>query len=64
MKEFFVSLLAFSVCSNVWLWVNLWNLKNELFDFERRVLDYLAILAKQIATDHAKDAANDASPEV
>lgn len=64
MKEILGLLLAFSVCSNVWLWVNLWNLKNELFDFEKRVLDYLAILAKQIAADHTKDAANDADPEV
>lgn len=64
MKEIFISLLAFSVCSNVWLWINLWNLKNELFDFEKRILDYLAILAKQITADHAKDAANDAAPKV
>lgn len=64
MKEILISLLAFSVCSNVWLWINLWNLKNELFDFEKRILDYLAILSKQITADHAKDATNDAAPKV
>ena len=37
MKEILGLLLAFSVCSNVWLWVNLWNLKKEHLRLEERM---------------------------
>lgn len=47
MKTAVSILVAFLACSNCWLWLNLWNLKNELFEFERRIVDLLKELCKQ-----------------
>lgn len=33
-SEMIGALLGLSIGSNIWLWINLWNLKNELFRFE------------------------------
>lgn len=51
LKTVVAVLIAFLACSNFWLWLNLWNLKNELFEFERRMVELLKELCKQPAED-------------
>lgn len=58
------ALLGLFIGSNVWLWINLWNLENELFGFEKRIHELLEVLAKEIATNHAEDTTNDTTPKV
>lgn len=47
MKELVGLLVAMLVSSNVWLWINLWNLKNEHFEFARRMIGFLTELCEQ-----------------
>lgn len=47
MKTLIALALAFSVSSNVWLWVNLWNLKTEHFRFREDTIALLKELCEQ-----------------
>lgn len=51
MKELVGLLVAMLVSSNVWLWINLWNLKNEHFEFRKRMIGWLTELCQQPSED-------------
>ena len=55
MKEILGLLLAFSVCSNVWLWVNLWNLNNEHFRFSESMTSFLKEFLEELSQQPPKD---------
>lgn len=42
---------AFSLLSNVFLWVNVWNLKKTLFEFQCRNIEYLKELCEKPAEE-------------
>lgn len=46
MSAFIGVLIAFLVSSNIFLWINLWNLKCTLFEFHKNTLDLLKELAQ------------------
>lgn len=49
MKELVGALLGLLVSSNIWLWLNLWNLKNEHFRLAEAVAHRSAEFPKQPA---------------
>lgn len=55
MKELLGVLLAFSIASNISLWINIWNLKCRHFEFEEitqsQFRDFLKIFCKEPTKD-------------
>lgn len=49
MKAIIGAIIAFSVASNIWLWINLWMLKDRHFEFERHILELLKEFCQQPA---------------
>lgn len=68
MKELFCALLVFSVLSNIWLWINFWNLKCRHFEFEEITLssirDLLTVLCKHPAEDRSGQSAEQPADKV
>lgn len=64
MKDIVYALLAFSVCSNIFLWLQVWYLKKTHFEFEEIVFKWLEKLAEQISDNRANDARDDSESEM
>lgn len=64
MKDIVYALLAFSVCSNIFLWFQVWYLKKVHFEFEKIVFKWLAVFAEQISDNRASEARSDSKPEI
>lgn len=43
--------IAFCILSNIFLWMNLWNLKNALSKFQRKNIELLKELCQQPSED-------------
>lgn len=41
MKEIIGAVFGGLIVSNVWMWINLWNLKKEHFEFRKRMIETL-----------------------
>ncbi len=64
MKAIIGALIAFSVVSNIWLWINLWMLKERHFEFEKRILDLLKEFCQQPAKDCSGEGAEQTKDKV
>lgn len=64
MKELTGAVIGGLIVSNVWLWLNLWNLKNEHFEFERAIFRFLKELCQQPAEDGSGKSSNKPADEV
>lgn len=58
------AIIAGLICSNVWLWINLWNLKQTHFDFEHLTFDLLKEFAQRPAEDGASQSAEQPTHKV
>lgn len=64
MKELVGALLGLLVSSNIWLWLNLWNLKNEHFRLAEAVAHRSAEFPKQPAEYSTGQSADDPADEI
>ncbi len=49
------AVIAGLLCSNIWLWINLYNLKQTHFEFEHLIFKLLKELCEQPAQDSASE---------
>lgn len=55
MKEITIALLGFLISSNIWLWINLWNIKKEHFRFAESITDFLKDFLEELSQQPPKD---------
>lgn len=54
-RSFMVAVIVFSVMSNIFLWMNLWNLKKTVFEFQRKNIEYLKGLCKEPTENSSRE---------
>ncbi len=54
-RSFMVAVIVFSVISNIFLWMNLWNLKKTVFEFQRKNIEYLKELCKEPTENSSRE---------
>ncbi len=54
-RSFMVAVIVFSVMSNIFLWMNLWNLKKTVFEFQRKNIEYLKELCKEPTENSSRE---------
>ena len=63
-RSFVVAVIVFSVMSNIFLWMNLWNLKKTVFEFQRKNIEYLKELCKEPTENSSRESAEQTANKV
>lgn len=62
--SFVVAVIVFSVMSNIFLWMNLWNLKKTVFEFQRKNIEYLKELCKEPTENSSRESTEQTANKV
>ncbi len=63
-RSFVVAVIVFSVMSNIFLWMNLWNLKKTVFEFQRKNIEYLKELCKEPTENSSRESTEQTANKV
>ena len=63
-RSFVVAVIVFSVMSNIFLWMNIWNLKKTVFEFQRKNIEYLKELCKEPTENSSRESTEQTANKV
>ena len=63
-RSFVVAVIVFSFMSNIFLWMNLWNLKKTVFEFQRKNIEYLKELYKEPTENSSRESTEQTANKV